>query len=380
MGKIVKVTLLAKNDGCDLKDSHVLLGISVGQASHYARSFQATVNSLISSGIQACTFLVADVLQRYNLRNKLQTNNDSDLRQKARALGSQWIQGNSKSLDNLREAGIEVTILRWDECIGSEDYQQLKNEVENLYAANTEEGQKFKAGIDDTVNVFVEKRAKKYKPENFKRELVTISSTEYVKEESAVIASLGRTGKYGFFLYPDEELDAMRVTREFFINPVNPDALRWVKILIETSEQQPISSKSSNDSPSRILNTQISTFTSGNSVAFNTPHHFFNGNGRPSTFMPDDADQELFKTEETILQFSNDLHALRAALRAAQIENDSQRIDRIQEELRNKRTKFAEQVHQLNLEMPFNGSDSDEEKGSNTADKSPTGSPNCNSK
>ena len=216
-----------------LKNKCCLIGMSVGGHKHYGDKFNATIELLKKLKPKNVTFLVADTLQRHNyIETSKEQKKNIDFVQKTSLGGAKWIKSMpvQEGMKGLKELSINVNILRWEDCVGNKfdkaEYLQSRKTIDALYENNDA----FKLSVDITAKKHVEKKTKKGKDKSIVYNSRLKPSINYVLEELAVLKNLGLSGKYDYFIYPNEEITAMKAMREHFITPKFKEKLAWAQL------------------------------------------------------------------------------------------------------------------------------------------------------
>lgn len=175
---------LKKANTNQLKNKHVLIGISIGGKNHYGHRFSATIDLLKKGNPKQITFLVADDLQRHNHYCKKKIphgQNNVKCETKAYNGGTTWLEliAVKQGLKNLRESNIDVHVLRWKDCVGAKydeaDYLKSKKEIEILYKNDNT----FQRLADEWINAHIKS---KYKENGTLFSTYTQYSFDYVSD------------------------------------------------------------------------------------------------------------------------------------------------------------------------------------------------------
>lgn len=203
-----------KEEKQTLPNSRCLVGISVGRAYQEGEKFLATMD-LINETFGSCTIIVADTLQRHNLR--LKGLSAQEAYKKSSMLGDEWLERNRLAYSGL---SIPVEMYRWDYWLNHCGYQYYRNKLDEMYLNDDE----FNASVNDTIMNFVKRRHS-----SFGDVVAFEHCAEYLLEECALFVLFAETG-CEFFVYPSERTDAMRATHDYFLGKTNPDLLREVAL------------------------------------------------------------------------------------------------------------------------------------------------------
>jgi hypothetical protein len=123
----VKISPLSDKDQ---KTDIAFLLISVGMEHHEGEKLSAIVDGFIKSGYKECLILLADELERFIFMADDQTLEMLQAEKIALQKGEEWLQRNQKTLDKLKDAGIEMKIIRWHELFLNKEYANQVKRVE----------------------------------------------------------------------------------------------------------------------------------------------------------------------------------------------------------------------------------------------------------
>ncbi|KPJ68074.1 MAG: hypothetical protein AMJ43_01325 [Coxiella sp. DG_40] len=252
----------------DIKQCACILPISVGQKYHENDKFAATIE-LINSNFGECTIVVADTLARHTSLKELEDDTDETIRQKLCKKGNEWIDRNAEALKKLT---ITHKIVRWDEYLMHQKYQEKRDQVESLYKTDKE----FRKAVEGAMAVFLRrfKNQRENKEGSFDESKAFKHSLEYVKEECAVLLLWPDTEKCDFLIYPNKLHQAMYNLRRRFIAPDNGDSTKLQPLVVEFKKVK--QSLELNGSPENHLNghSYVSQYMSGTKQTIN-PAMFF---------------------------------------------------------------------------------------------------------
>jgi hypothetical protein len=202
-------------------ESHCLLGISVGQSKHEGQKLLSTL-AKINESFGKCTIMLADTLQRFNLRTNHPSLSWSELTQMTKQAGDDWLIRNAEILQTLT---MPYEISRWDYWRAHPKFEFAKQLIEIL----AEENKSFRTAIFETISELALRFDKNQKLVNninlFKY------SAEYVKEECAV-QLLMADENYDFVAYPGIRNNAMDKIYNFLVLPEHPNKFNWIDIKI----------------------------------------------------------------------------------------------------------------------------------------------------
>lgn len=222
MQKIIKAAFVNfDNENYDLeklKKTTCIVPISVGQPAHEGDKLSATIK-LINHTFGSCIIMVCDSLQRHTLYLFKDCNDKSDIHLFANQLGAEWLERNSKTIEQLN---IPYKISRWDYWLNHKLYNVQKQAIDDLFIYD----QDFKLATQNFTNEFIS-RCRKRKQVGFNFEKLYSDSLEYVKEECAVLP-LWVEEKAAFTLYPSNIPEPLVITRMHFVQDKN--LLKWLKI------------------------------------------------------------------------------------------------------------------------------------------------------
>ncbi|MDF2940682.1 MAG: hypothetical protein K0R66_1324 [Gammaproteobacteria bacterium] len=202
--------------------SHCLLSISVGQPKHEGKKLLATINK-VNKNFGKCTIMLADSLQRLNLKVSYPALDWDELWQMARLEGDAWLDRNAEALDRLQ---IPYEIVRWDSWLNHARFNHSLDLINILY----EENPRFRTGVFSTIKGFIERLSKNDHPINCLN--VLKYGVEYIKEESAVYLLMASAG-YDFILYPSKIIPSFEIIQQYLVAPYFAHKLNWVEIKLE---------------------------------------------------------------------------------------------------------------------------------------------------
>jgi tRNA-dependent cyclodipeptide synthase len=211
----------------DTKRSACMLPISVGQKYHENDKFIATIE-LINSQFGECTVVVADTLARHTSLKESENDTDDTIRQRLRIKGDEWIKRNAKALKKLT---IPHKIVRWDEYLEHQKYQNKRKRIESLYT----DDQPFKKAVEGAMAGFLRRYKQQHinKKKIFGEEKAFEDSLEYVKEECAVLILWPETENCDYLIYPNKLHEAMYNLRRRFIAQDNGNSTKLQPLVVE---------------------------------------------------------------------------------------------------------------------------------------------------
>lgn len=182
------------------KDSSCLFAISVGYEDIDGEELAAIFEGLNKS-FKNCTISVCDTLQKYNLlaQDGLEM---SLAEEKSLACGDSWLTKNKLIFNTLK---IPYQIIRWNEWLSEASYAEKRGYINNFY--QSDEG--FREAILRTIEAYLTRLAKKRPIQESEKQTFIAYSTEYLKEEAAVMLIQADKG-YNFELYIKKRNEALR--------------------------------------------------------------------------------------------------------------------------------------------------------------------------
>lgn len=174
---------LSKKEEVKLKDQNCLILISVGQQSHEAERFSATVDLINEAGFKSCTISLYDSLQRYTMALG-QDCSPCDLRKRAHSEGDLLLERNLRYIKKISSLN---AIFRWDHWLNHIKFAQAKHQVNDLISKDS--------NYADSFNVAVEKYLTRYVKKTQLRILISV-----VQKQCAMIILLKNVLCYAYGL------------------------------------------------------------------------------------------------------------------------------------------------------------------------------------
>lgn len=199
-------------DNLNTQGKTCILLISVGQRYHEGGKLSSTISLINQSQFAKCHIVVADTLQRHNSGSNYNLALES---------GSAWIERNMSIINQLQ---MKYKIIRWDECLSADGYDDYKQVVEKEYSHNSV----YKDAINNTISYFLE-RNKASNP-NFNEEKEFDSCLTYLLEECPIIMPMWARDGYDFIIYPKQQTDAMNTTYKLFVENKYPEKAKWLAL------------------------------------------------------------------------------------------------------------------------------------------------------
>ncbi len=218
--EIVKATFMKAREinRNELKNSCVMLLISVGNPYYEGEKLQATLK-LINSSFNKCVLTLGDSLQRHNILAEKNISLE-EARNIANHFGDEWLVRNEKYYRQLK---INYEIVRWDKWLFDPDFSSSMLQINNLYNENVE----YKATFDASISEYI-KRIISRSPELNSKSIIKQYSAmclNYLKEECAVML-LWANEFHPYTVYPSLLSPAMIKTRELLISPIYNEILK----------------------------------------------------------------------------------------------------------------------------------------------------------
>lgn len=202
----------------DFQEAHCCLAISVGQPYHEETRLDTAIN-LIDENFSRCTISLGDTLQRHNMLDP--ENPNFDHYTAAKKAGDEWLERN---LEKIKRLSIPYEIKRWDEWLKQDSFlTQLA-----LLKATYHNDETFRQGFEITVSIFVDRLRKRNS--NLNIEQAQANSRAFLFEECAIIMLMWQKENFNYIAYPGEMIDALRVTRDKFVEPYDNNLLKWLPL------------------------------------------------------------------------------------------------------------------------------------------------------
>lgn len=206
-------------------EQKVALAVSVGQAAHEHERFVATIQ-LIEKRFKSFDLIVCDSLQRHTLSLTVKTSPE-ELYAYANRLGEEWMIRNKKYIDNCKNMN---AIFRWDDYIINDAFQETLDRIHGEYLNNIT----FKNAMDRTIEKFLERYLARH-PDIDVNETRQVCFN-YLAEEVGISMIMWQEKQYSYIVYPAPILDVMFEGWKIFVEPKNPNMLKWLKVYVRTKE------------------------------------------------------------------------------------------------------------------------------------------------
>jgi hypothetical protein len=180
----------------NLKESKVIITISVGQPNHEGDKFLSTVLAT-NKQFSFARIMVCDSLQRHTMKMTSSLSLD-ELHEVAIEEGDRWIKRNLEAINRL---AIPYQISRWDEWLKHRDFNNQSRFILELYNNDPN----FKLAIRKTVDEFISRNPERILID---RQRAYQLSQAYLLEECAVMLILADEG-FAYEIYPSERNEAM---------------------------------------------------------------------------------------------------------------------------------------------------------------------------
>lgn len=173
------------------------MGISLDNPDFYGGSLD-TLLQWVTAKFEQCLIIIGDYLRRYN--EQIFSGNAGQAEDFASMeAGQVFLEQNAEILKRFSEP--KVKIVRWKDCLASEQYKKAKIILDNLYKSD----ETFRASLQKDAFSFINRqKRKKQNPQVPMEEAIEISS-RYLLEEVAVFSSLAELG-WNIEVYPGPEL------------------------------------------------------------------------------------------------------------------------------------------------------------------------------
>jgi hypothetical protein len=174
-------------------NSSCLLSISVGQAKHEGEKLKATLKK-VNETFANCTIMLADSLQRFNLKINSPNLSYKKLHADANKLGNVWLERNNEIIE--KSLSIPFKIIRWDSFLNHPDFKLNRKLVEVMYNENAV----FRRLVFNCIKEYM-LRLHKNPDLNLNPINLLKYSTEYIMEECAAKLTFSKLG-FDFEIYP----------------------------------------------------------------------------------------------------------------------------------------------------------------------------------
>lgn len=209
------------NDRKKFFQSKCIIPISVGQPIHEGKKFLAAMK-LINASFKSFTLLIDDSVQRHTMG--IESNYPDDYLYKlALQEGDEWLKRNQFVLNQLT---IPYNIMRWDDWLISDKYQESYLKVKKIYLENEIYRNAIHANIDSFLTRYLARISVTSKVDQKRAFGLCL---DYLLEECAVMC-LWVNSKYEFEIYPSGRNEAMTATYEYLIKPYFPNLLKPVAL------------------------------------------------------------------------------------------------------------------------------------------------------
>jgi hypothetical protein len=199
-----------------------LLRISVGQKSHEDLRFEAAVK-LVESSFNHCTVALHDTLQRHTMAISEPGMVAEDYREDALSLGEHWLARNKPYYEG---AGIEFTVIRWDDWLNKPEY----NDWKAVILAELKSNDQYRDSFDHSVKEYLDRYGRRLEnADTFDWKRAEKLCLDYLVEECAAMCMWPQTGCQ-YEVYAGTDNQAMNATRELFIHSKYPELLHSISI------------------------------------------------------------------------------------------------------------------------------------------------------
>lgn len=214
-----------------LPGAKCMVSISVGQPAHTGSRIAATFN-LVNKTFSACTFMLADTLQRHTMEIIRPHEPSENLMHQAKKNGDLWLCENMSLLSQLE---IPWDVRRWNCWLNHNRFPSLLNKIQTTYQLEPE----YRAAFDSNIDKYL-RRVKNRGDLNTELESARNLCLKYLQEECAILCLWLEEGCQ-YDIYPGERAPAMQATYLRFIETIHPDLLkplpiRFFKGLVESDE------------------------------------------------------------------------------------------------------------------------------------------------
>jgi tRNA-dependent cyclodipeptide synthase len=207
----------------ELARSKVIVPISIGNTSYESIRLTAILNFL-NKKVGQCDVVIADTLQRHNLRISNPDLTESELILKTKKMGQDWLARNQYSFLELTQPH---HVFYWDEYLKNIQFNEAHEKIIQLYREN----QEFQMSVQNTIANFTH-RSSKWNPNGIDQK----DCTAYLLEETAILILLFAEHQYNFIVYPNDMLPCLKCAREFFLTKTSPDLVEWLRVYVRTKK------------------------------------------------------------------------------------------------------------------------------------------------
>lgn len=208
--------------------SRCLFTISVGQQTHEAEHFRATVE-LLNSSFKSCVMLVDDSLQRHTMALS-QLESPRHFYDLSIEEGNLWLERNEKYFSQL--SNLEK-IIRWDTWLSHPRFHEQKSRIQQLIANDEIYANAFDTAVDGFVDKYCSRMIHE---EAFDRGRAKELSFEFVLEECTALC-LWTDLDCQYEVYPNLHNSAINETRERFVIARFPHLLNAVTLGFRNAKQ-----------------------------------------------------------------------------------------------------------------------------------------------
>lgn len=210
------LTIENENKKLSFEDKKALLFVSVGQDYHEKGKFLATIDLVNKYPFKRCDIVLADTLQRHNHVGRLGEENAQKYSKEA---GDSWLKRSEYALS---KHAIPHSIIRWDDLLFHEEYDELKEKIDIAYSENED----YKQALHTNVMTYIE-RLKLLNPVTDETTLFN-NGLKYLIEECPIVMPLWAKMGYDYIIYPKPLTPGMEKTRDLFVADKYPDKCRWL--------------------------------------------------------------------------------------------------------------------------------------------------------
>ncbi|WP_019223983.1 hypothetical protein [Bartonella rattaustraliani] len=213
----------------DYINKTAVLLISVGKEYREGHKLDSTIKKINKCSFGRCLIAVADTLQRHNITHE----NTEMCYEASRRMGDEWLERNKSLFANL---AMPYTVERWDALRNRADYLHNYHMITREYCCNKE----YRECINKTIDVFAMRH--NIEQSSLSYDELFYKSLFYILEEYPIIMPMWVKDNVDFVIYPQPMTDAMKKTREIFVEQKGSTNVNWLALKFRKKQQDKNSS------------------------------------------------------------------------------------------------------------------------------------------